>query len=214
MMGLIIMEFILRFFSRVHKCILKYEWIFLILVAFLEFCIMLSRVILGMHSFNQVLFGCMLGLYTFVPYYLYVERLLTRVVMIAFKNPRSAKVTLSVVGCICISILIETLLTLVPTYDNAPYAAEIKNNPECSKDFKPYKSFQYKCFEDATLIMAAFGIVVGLNVNNFPHRFAMLLDYTRLSLKYVARFFVTIVMGLIPVALFMNPLWGKITDNA
>lgn len=106
MMGLIIMEFILRFFSRVHKCILKYEWVFLILVAFLEFCIMLSRVILGMHSFNQVLFGCMLGLYTFVPYYLYVERLLTQVVMIAFKNPRSAKVTLAVVGCICLSILI------------------------------------------------------------------------------------------------------------
>lgn len=79
--------------------------------------------------------------------------------------------------------------------------------------FKPYKSFQYKCFEDATLIMAAFGIVIGLNVNNFPHRFAMLLDYTRLSLRYVARFFVTIVMGLIPVALFMNPLWGEITDN-
>lgn len=55
--------------------------------------------------------------------------------------------------------------------------------------------------------MAAFGIIIGLNVNNFSHRFAMLLDYTRLSVRFVVRFFVIIVMGLIPVAIFMNPLW-------
>ena len=61
--------------------------------------------------------------------------------------------------------------------------------------------------------MAAFAILIGLNVNNFPHRFAMLLDYTRLSGKYVARFLLTIVVGVIPVAIFMNPLWEKINTG-
>lgn len=107
---------------------------------------MLSRVILGMHSFNQVLFGCMIGLFTFVPYYLFIERFLTEMVIIIFKNPRSANVILGIISAICVTILIETLATLLPTYDNTAYTIVIKNNKKCSKHFRPYKSFQYKCF--------------------------------------------------------------------
>ena len=61
--------------------------------------------------------------------------------------------------------------------------------------------------------MAAFGILMGLGVNNQAHKLAMLLGYTRVSFKYVARFLITIVLGLIPVAIFMNPLWAKISTT-
>jgi membrane-associated phospholipid phosphatase len=72
MMGVILMEFILRFFTRVSKFVKKYVAFFYIIVLIFEFLVMFSRVILGMHALNQVLFGFMIGCYSFVPYYLFV----------------------------------------------------------------------------------------------------------------------------------------------
>ena len=115
------MEFVLRFFSRVHACISKFEWVFLILIAGMQFCIMLSRVVLGMHSINQVMFGCMIGIYTFVPYYLFIERFITSIILTAFKNPKSVPVALGLIFCFGVEVLIMILLTFLPTYNNTPY---------------------------------------------------------------------------------------------
>lgn len=46
---------------------------------------MFSRVILGMHSFNQVLFGLMIGLYSMVLYYFFIEKLILKWVIKIFK---------------------------------------------------------------------------------------------------------------------------------
>ena len=76
MLAIVLMEYIVRFFARVNKFVSKHIWGFYVLVILFEFAVMFSRVILGMHSMNQVMFGFMIGCYTFVPYYLFVERLL------------------------------------------------------------------------------------------------------------------------------------------
>lgn len=85
MMAIILLEFVVRFYARVNKFVAKYIALFYVLVIVFEVLVMFSRVILGMHSFNQVLFGCMLGCYTFVPYYLYAERFILRWVLSIFR---------------------------------------------------------------------------------------------------------------------------------
>jgi membrane-associated phospholipid phosphatase len=72
MMAVVLMEFIVRFFARVSKFVQKYIILFYLLVVFFEISVMFSRVILGMHSLNQVLFGCLIGCFSLIPYYLYI----------------------------------------------------------------------------------------------------------------------------------------------
>ncbi len=74
MMGVILMEFIVRFFARSSKFVAKYIVLFYFLIIFLELIVMFSRIFLGMHAINQVMFGFMIGVYSFIPYYLFVER--------------------------------------------------------------------------------------------------------------------------------------------
>lgn len=74
MMGIILMEFIVRFFARSSRFVAKYIVLFYFLIIFLELIVMFSRIFLGMHAINQVMFGFMIGVYSFIPYYLFVER--------------------------------------------------------------------------------------------------------------------------------------------
>ena len=89
MLALVLMEFIIRFFARVRKFVAKFKYAFYILMIFLQICVMFSRVILGMHSLNQVLLGCIIGCYTLVCYYLFMERLITRWVLSIFRSQKS-----------------------------------------------------------------------------------------------------------------------------
>jgi hypothetical protein len=41
----------------------------------------------------------------------------------------------------------------------------------------------------------------------------MMLRYTRLSLKFVAKFFLTLVISMIPLLLFLNPLWSDMISH-
>ena len=70
---------------------------------------MFSRIILGMHSLNQVLFGFMIGVYTFIPYYLFVENLLLKVSLTLFRSIRLKK---SLIYFIYIIILMTVLLAI------------------------------------------------------------------------------------------------------
>jgi membrane-associated phospholipid phosphatase len=84
MMAIILMEFIVRFFAKVNKCVSKCIILFYILIIILQVCVMFSRVILGMHSLNQVLLGCLLGCFSFIPYYLFIERLILKWIIFIF----------------------------------------------------------------------------------------------------------------------------------
>lgn len=103
MMAIILLEFVVRFYARVNKFVAKYIWAFYTLVIIFEICVMFSRVILGMHSFNQVLLGCMIGCFTFVPYYLFVERLILKWVLRIFRSQHSILTCLILLCIACIS---------------------------------------------------------------------------------------------------------------
>lgn len=71
MLAIVLLEFLVRFLSRKSKIVAKYSAIFYFFVLMLELLVMFSRVYLGMHSINQVLFGFMVGCFSMVVYYLF-----------------------------------------------------------------------------------------------------------------------------------------------
>lgn len=58
--------------------------------------------------------------------------------------------------------------------------------------------------------MAAVGIILSLIFTKDPSIFVKPLSYSRLSLKFVARFILFIILAAIPLAAFVNPGWSKI----
>jgi phosphotransferase system glucose/maltose/N-acetylglucosamine-specific IIC component len=91
-------------------------------VLVLELLVMFSRVYLGMHSINQVLFGLMIGCFSMVVYYLFVEQYLYVLSLkyLAEGKKSSNFVWMSLVfGAIC---LYECLITYLADF-NPP------NNP-------------------------------------------------------------------------------------
>ena len=145
MLGIILIEFIIRFFARVNSCVSKYIGIFYFIGFIFELLVMFSRVILGMHSFNQVLFGLMIGLYTFVPYYLFIELWILKYCLTIFKSQKSVIILVTLLILMLISFGVEVLSTFLPQYNNQNYINVIETIEKCD-NAKLYKSFQYKCF--------------------------------------------------------------------
>lgn len=58
--------------------------------------------------------------------------------------------------------------------------------------------------------MCAFGTIIGLSCMKKPFNLAKPLDYSRISFKFLAKFIITIIITIIPLVIFMNPLWNKI----
>lgn len=73
-----------------------------------------------------------------------------------------------------------------------------------------YQSFQYKCLQDSSLVMAVFGIIYGLTFLRNQERLMKVVAYPRSNKKYIIRLILSALFAAIPVALFMNPFWKKI----
>lgn len=73
MLGMVLMEFVIRFFIREYHGARKCAWLLYLVLVVLELLVMFSRVILGMHTFNEVLMGAMMGTYSIAIFYLYAE---------------------------------------------------------------------------------------------------------------------------------------------
>ena len=210
MMGIIIFEYFLRFFARVHQCVHKYIGFFYILILIMQITLMFSRVILGMHSLNQVLFGFMIGTYLTVPYYLFIEGFIMRILIRIFNYPKSGVTNIISFTCIIVILAIEVLLALLPNYSSDTIFWNVIETTSGCGSKKFYQSFQWKCLEDTGLAMASFGFILGLSFNSKPYQLAQMLSYSRISLKFLGRFLLTIVITFIPLLIFMNPLWEKI----
>jgi membrane-associated phospholipid phosphatase len=113
MMAIILLEFVVRFYARVHKFVAKYIAVFYFFIILFEICVMFSRVILGMHSFNQVLLGCLIGCYTFVPYYLFAEKFILKWVLSIFRSQKSVLTSILLVCICCVSFCSEILLAML-----------------------------------------------------------------------------------------------------
>ena len=66
------MEFVVRFFARGYRWVRERIIVFYVLILVLQMLVMFSRVILGMHTFNEVLMGTMIALFAISVYYAYV----------------------------------------------------------------------------------------------------------------------------------------------
>lgn len=62
----------IRYFSRAYKLTTKAIVGLVLFGVVLQGMVVFSRIILGMHSINQVLFGVLLGFYSLIPYYMYM----------------------------------------------------------------------------------------------------------------------------------------------
>jgi hypothetical protein len=58
--------------------------------------------------------------------------------------------------------------------------------------------------------MAALGALTAFNFMKWPYNLTKMLNYSRISFKYLAKFLITILISLIPIAIFLNPFWGDI----
>ncbi len=64
-----------------------------------------------------------------------------------------------------------------------------------------------------SIISAGFGVILGFSYMKKPYNLAKVLSYTRISIKFVAKLLITIVVGLIPLVIFLNPLWHNIKSS-
>lgn len=131
MLAIVLLEFLLRFFCRVHKGCSRFIVLGYALVFCLELLVMFSRVMLGMHSLNEVLFGLSIGLYSFIPYYLFAERQIMRLILYIFTHQRSLVNNLAIFAGACVFNGAALALALLPTYQNAQYFEVIVQTPGC-----------------------------------------------------------------------------------
>lgn len=106
---------------------------------------MFSRVFLGMHSINQVLFGLLIGIYSFVPYYLYVERWIIWMCLEICRSKKPLTELLIIYAGVFIAIAVEVMITFVPTYNNSEFLNVIHSTAGCENVMEA-RSFQYRCF--------------------------------------------------------------------
>lgn len=173
---------------------------------------MFSRVILGMHTFNEVLMGLMIGCFSVAVYYALVEEaLLDYMCVLIEKKKRGLQLGL-LVGGMALCVLIDLLVFFLPNYDDSLFWDTIQHTKGCEK-VKLYKSFQYKCLEDSALIMAAFGLLIALLFMPLPHNLTLPLRYSRLSCKYAAKLGLMLLSAAVPVAAFLNPGWEQIPTD-
>jgi membrane-associated phospholipid phosphatase len=74
MLGLVLIEFIVRYFIRVYNVKRLFKALLIVIGVCLQGLVVFSRIFLGMHAINQVLFGITLGLYFLVIYYTYMKK--------------------------------------------------------------------------------------------------------------------------------------------
>ena len=143
-MGLILLEYLLRLLSRSQPLVKKYIYIGYFLALIVQLLVMFSRVILGMHSFNEVLLGACLGLFCIVVYYLYTERLMVKVVATLLDTPqqfdytrnleeksRNRMVIIGLVWIFILTSLIDFLVVYLPTFNYTDYWSFITVTDGC-----------------------------------------------------------------------------------
>jgi hypothetical protein len=167
---------------------------------------MFSRVILGMHTFNEVLMGLMIGCFSVAIYYALVEEAILNYMCVLIEKKKRGLHLGLLVGGMATCVLIDLLVFFLPDYNDGVFWDTIQNTKGCEK-VKLYKSFQYKCLEDSALIMAAFGLLIALLFMPFPQNLTLPLGYSRLSCKYAAKLGLILLSAIIPVAAFLNPGW-------
>ena len=105
------------------------------------------------------------------------------------------------------------IVYFVPNYNDQQYWTVILSTSGCS-NVKLYKSFEYRGLQDSAIVMVGVGIIFSLMVMKDASILVRPLAYSRLSLRFIGRFIIFIVLAAIPLAAFMNPGWSMIGVDA
>ncbi|EAS07871.1 PAP2 superfamily protein (macronuclear) [Tetrahymena thermophila SB210] len=132
--------------------------------------IFISRLYLGMHSLNQVIFGCVLGIYATVFYRLFFERRISSMLYqyVQLKRSNAIKqisyVILFTSAIFSLPIIIYTIQELILSHSQnlQNQLVEWENiiQQKCS-NFTKMQSFHHKCFIDSSVVAIGFSIVLG-----------------------------------------------------
>ena len=175
-------------------------------VVALQLLVMLSRVVLGMHAFDQVLTGCALGLFTILIYYCCVEGPLVAYVCFLTRTPNRKYHSFAVLMVTALCMTLSIVLFAAIPHEDDPYWQTIQHTDGCGKA-KLHKSFQYKCLQDSSLLMVASGLLVGLIWTPRPDHLLRPLAYSHRSLTWARKILLMIVAAGVPVLTFMLPLF-------
>ena len=52
-----------------------------------------------------------------------------------------------------------------------------------------------------------------MNYMQKPYNLSKIVGYTRCSIKFIAKILITIIIGIIPLLIFLNPLWNMIDTS-
>lgn len=183
---------------------------------------MFSRVILGMHTFNEVLLGACIGLFSIVLYYLYVESLMIKMVATLLDCPQQFNYTRSMeeksrrrmVGIVLIwtfilTSFIDFLVVYLPSYNYEDYWAFITTISGC-ENMLLVRSFQYRSLQDLTILQGGLGIALGMFLMKDPSSLVKVLAYSRCSCRFIGRLVLMLLVAAIPLAVFLLPVWQKL----
>ncbi|MBS1889857.1 MAG: phosphatase PAP2 family protein [Actinobacteria bacterium] len=212
MLSIVLLEFLVRFMTRKIKCAARFNYLWYTLVFLLELLVMFSRVYLGMHSLNQVLFGMMLGCYSMVVYYLYAEHWLFTHCLRYLTQGTGNIFNFLVCSLAFIAMcLYQCFITYFGTFDiPQSWVNTINLTPRCAKSYDFATSFYLKCFEDMAIGVVAPAIMVALSISTNGSGLMKKLNYSRCcSGKFVGYVGLTLVSAAIPAAIFLNPFWKQ-----
>lgn len=173
---------------------------------------MFSRIYLGMHSFNQVLFGLMLGAYSMLIYYTFVEHWLHGLCLKYLSQGTSNLHNFLHAGIAVVVLCVyQCMITYLNSYTIDPvWITDILLSSKCQKTYNFTYSFYLKCYEDMAIGVVAPMILVALSISTNGVGFIRKLSYSRCSGKFVGYVFLTIISSAIPVLVFLNPWWKLI----
>ncbi|KAL4445475.1 hypothetical protein ABPG74_004549 [Tetrahymena malaccensis] len=168
----IVRDYILRKISKDQRFIRVLVTVSAVVLVNLIF---VSRLYLGMHSLNQVIFGCVLGIYATVFYRLFFERRISSMLYqyVQLKRSNAIKqisyVVIFTTSIFSLPIIIYTIQELIlsqsSTLQNQLLEWENIIQQKCS-NFTKMQSFHHKCFIDSSVVAIGFAIVLGFLITS------------------------------------------------
>lgn len=125
MLGLVIIEFLIRYSVRTSETMRNKVGILYVIGFLVQMLVVFSRILLGMHSLNQVLMGFLMACYSFIPYYLYMEEFILKLCMkIPSLYYRGYSLFINMMLVLAF-MSIQIIITYAISYDNNEYWQKI-----------------------------------------------------------------------------------------
>ena len=146
--------------KKIWQQVLK--WICFVLAICMVLCVMVSRLYEGVHTINQVIFGCCIGVGNYLVYFHLLQ--IQTVSVKKFLDTIKKKI-LIIITVFVIAIIALFLVFFLIRYDNEEYMSMIKKHCQ-EKEMKKHKMMHYDGLMDTVTIAGPIGMVSALMITN------------------------------------------------